>query len=78
MNLEVSWDGPWTLSFGLSQFHGHGSWLVCEVALKVETPYHDNDLILTPIIYITIKWLAVNLKLPELHMDGFSDGGCQF
>ena len=28
--LEV----PWTLSFGLSQFHGHGSWLVCEVALR--------------------------------------------
>jgi hypothetical protein len=26
-------DGLWTLSFGLSQFHGHGSWLVCEVAL---------------------------------------------
>ena len=25
-------DGLWTLSFGLSQFHGHGSWLVCEVA----------------------------------------------
>ena len=26
--------GPfWTLSFGLSQFHGHGTWLVCEVAL---------------------------------------------
>ena len=22
------------LSFGLSQFHGHGSWLVCEVALR--------------------------------------------
>ena len=22
-------------SFGLSQFHGHGSWLVCEVALKL-------------------------------------------
>ena len=33
MILEVSWDGLWTLSFGLSQFHGHGSWLVCEVAL---------------------------------------------
>ena len=33
MNLEVCWDGLWTLSFGLSQFHGHGSWLVCEVAL---------------------------------------------
>ena len=27
------WDGLWTLCFGLSQFHGHGSWLVCEVAL---------------------------------------------
>jgi hypothetical protein len=24
---------PWTFSFGLSQFHGHGSWLMCEVAL---------------------------------------------
>ena len=35
MMLEVSWDGLWTLSFGLSQFHGHGSWLVCEVALIV-------------------------------------------
>ena len=29
---EVSWDALWTLSFGLSQFRGHGSWLVCEVA----------------------------------------------
>ena len=28
-------DGLWTLSFRLSQFHGHGSWLVCEVALSV-------------------------------------------
>jgi hypothetical protein len=33
MMLEVKWDGLWTPSFGLSQFHGHGSWLVCEVAL---------------------------------------------
>ena len=30
MVLQVSWDGLWTLSFGLSQFHGRGSWLVCE------------------------------------------------
>jgi hypothetical protein len=22
-------------SFGLTQFHGHGSWLVCEVALNI-------------------------------------------
>ena len=34
MILEVCWDGLWTFSFGLSQFHGHGSWLVCEVALN--------------------------------------------
>ena len=34
VNLEVCWDGLWTLSFGLSQFCGQGSWLVCEV-----TPY---------------------------------------
>ena len=33
MMLEVCWDGLCTLSFGLSQFHGHGSWLVSEVAL---------------------------------------------
>jgi hypothetical protein len=37
MILEVSWDDLWTLSFGLSQFHGHGSWLMCEVALKCHT-----------------------------------------
>ena len=33
MILKVSWDGLWTLSFGVPQFHGHGPWLVCEVAL---------------------------------------------
>jgi hypothetical protein len=25
--LGASWDGRWTLSFGLSKYHGHGSWL---------------------------------------------------
>ena len=34
MILEVSWDGLWTLLFGLSRFHGHGSWFVCEVSLN--------------------------------------------
>ena len=34
MILEVSWDNLWTLSFGLSHLHGHGSWLLCEVALS--------------------------------------------
>ena len=33
MISEVCWDGLWTLFFGLSQIHGHGSWLMCEVAL---------------------------------------------
>ena len=38
MMLEVCWNGLWTLSFGLSQFHGHGSRLVCEVALTWSSP----------------------------------------
>ena len=41
MVLEVSWDSLWTLSFGLSQFHGHGSWLACEVALTL--PSQDES-----------------------------------
>lgn len=32
MMLEVCGDGLWTLSSGLTRFHGHGSWLGCEVA----------------------------------------------
>ena len=32
-DFGMSLDGLWTLSFGLSQFRGHGFWLVCEVAL---------------------------------------------
>ena len=35
MTWGASWDGLWTLSFELSQFHGHGSWLMCEVAFRV-------------------------------------------
>ena len=34
MMLEVCWDGLWTLFYELSQFHGLGSWLVCEVTLR--------------------------------------------
>ena len=37
MILEVCWDGLWTLSFGLSQFLGHNSWLVCEVTLSTNS-----------------------------------------
>ena len=32
---------PWTLSFGLSQIHGHGSSLVCEVALNFPNSLHE-------------------------------------
>ena len=28
-------DGLWTFPSGPSQFHGHGSWLMYEVALKL-------------------------------------------
>ena len=35
MILEVSWDNLWTLSFRLSQFRGHDSWLMCEVVLSL-------------------------------------------
>jgi hypothetical protein len=31
--MEVCWEGLSTLSFGLSQLHGRGIWLVCGVAL---------------------------------------------
>ncbi len=47
MILEVSWDGLWTLSFGLSLFHRHDSWLVCEVTL-----------ILIGHLYLICVWLA--------------------
>ena len=42
MVLEVTKDGLWTRSFGLSQFHGHGSWLVCEVALSASNNFKTN------------------------------------
>ena len=34
--LEVYWDNLYSLPFGLSQSHGRGSWLVCEVTLTTE------------------------------------------
>jgi hypothetical protein len=44
MILKVSWDILWTLSFGLSQSHGHGSWLMCEVALRYIQTYKALNL----------------------------------
>ena len=34
MILEAFWDGLWTLSFGLEQFHGRGKWLLGQFAHK--------------------------------------------
>jgi hypothetical protein len=45
--------------------------------VKVETPYHDNDLILTHIISSQSGW-QWTWSCPELHMGGFRDGGLQF
>jgi hypothetical protein len=42
-DLEVAWDGISTLSFGLLQFHGHGSWLVYEVALILQSTMMAAD-----------------------------------
>ena len=42
MVLEVSWEGLCTLSFGLSQFHGHGSWLVCVKWSLRWCPHHTK------------------------------------
>ena len=39
MIVEVCWDGLWTLSFGLSLSHGHGSWLMCEVTMTPMLAY---------------------------------------
>ena len=44
---------------------------------NVETPYYDNDLILTPIISSLSGWQWTWSCL-ELHMCGFRDGGWQF
>ena len=34
--------------FGLSHFHGHGSWLMCEVAIEVEALTTDHLRASTP------------------------------
>ena len=44
-----------TFSFGLSQFHGRGSWLVCEVALIPTQQLFRH-------LYLTDMWLGVDLR----------------
>ena len=67
MISEVTWDGLWTLSFGLSQFHGHGSRLVCEVALgliltraHVGTPMYLNKFV------VLYRFMYVHLNLRNI------------
>jgi hypothetical protein len=45
--------------------------------VKIETPYNDNDLILTPIISPQSGWQCTWSCL-ELHVGGFRDEGWQF
>jgi hypothetical protein len=56
-------DGLWTLSFGLSQLHGHGSWFVCKVALtylgKREYDSIWNLHSLSQLVHVTIKSYAM-------------------
>ena len=47
-----------------------------KIVNKVETPYHDNDLTLTPIISPQSSW-QWTWSCRELHMGGFRDGGWQ-
>jgi hypothetical protein len=57
MIWEVSWHGLRTLSFGLLQFHGHGSWLVCEVVLSLEGP---NDVKCRKTMYCRAHIIVIN------------------
>jgi hypothetical protein len=69
MILEVSWDNLWTLSFGFSQFHGHGSWLVCEVALSksqhggIVPTFEPRETIQTWFIIIQVISLLLVLRV---------------
>ena len=47
-----------------------------ELLCKVETPYHDNDLSLTPKLSPQSGW-QWTLSCPELHMGGFRGEGWQ-
>ena len=49
MILEVSWDGLWTLSFGLSQICGHGLWLVCVSGPKFRRSYEYLRIFITKV-----------------------------
>ena len=57
--LKVSCDGLWTLSFGLSQFHGHNS---CSILSCVRTHTNRNSF-----IEITYGWWPGHIWLQSSH-----------
>ena len=63
MMLEVCWDGLWTLSFGLSQFNGHGSWLAFG-------PLHTRDW--EPVTFITLQALSLVEKAEPVQVFYFT------
>jgi hypothetical protein len=65
-DLEVFWDGLWSLSFGLSQFHGHFSCLMCEVALR-NMRVCNNSLLKTWSIYAKVTKGTCALAWPDRH-----------
>jgi hypothetical protein len=65
MNLEVFWDGLWTLSFELT-IHGRCSWLMCGLA----TPH---DLFLETLEEAHLLRLIVDDPLEEDEEEGEED-----
>jgi hypothetical protein len=67
MMLEVSWDGLRTfLLFGLSQLHGHGSWLEGEVAVSI-----SFVLKFIPLKELFTPWTMKSSQGPMKFMIGF-------
>ena len=69
MILDVCWDGLWTFSFGLSQFHGDCSWLVLEVALNIYCAIDENLVVCVSIWVIIssgITWTSIEMVIVGL------------
>jgi hypothetical protein len=60
---------PLDTFFGISQFHGHGSWLVCEVALNVE----EETKVTWVNLIVYAKWLHLWPKIPGIPLGQDSD-----
>ena len=65
MILEVCWDNLWTLSFGLSQFRGHGSWLVFKLALSILC---CMSIVLAMISWPLLRWFWLCISERHLYL----------